>query len=657
MSASIEAHIAEHVATPIPPTNPAYDQAPLSHRAAMIHMRDDIPEEDMPPQRRFILTAPLLGCDVAKSYAAAAARPPRGLYDFVNTIEARQGLIHSPGHDARTTARVADRAEDVVRKRESEDFYTQLHDTQTNHRDIRLEINVVKGQRTAYETELGEVRQAYLCSKAQNRALLARLETLETYMSRIEWQRQSTEDLTVRQMMRTQVMIDLILFILHYVVYNHACNKTRSKRHQTPESAQAMIDRAIQRNSTHTQDDASQSSGGGLRRPVQPVRVGSYTDFMKCQPLNFKGTECVVGLSQWLKKIESIFHISGCAIDNQVKFATCTLLGVALTCWNGRVRTLGHDGAYNLKSEKVDKYISGLPDNIHVNVMSARPKTLDDAIELASDLMDQKLRTYAERQKDNKRKADDSSRNNQQPHKKQNVARAYTAGPSEKKAYTGNLPLCTNGCHATNRIGGSIQQHKTTTTKSKAGACYECGNTRHIKKNCPKLKNHGNGNRSGTTQGRAYALGGRDASPNSNGCDVFLAHITTKEPKDKSEGKRLENVSIVRDFPEVFPEDLSGIPPARQVKFQIDLVPGTAPVAGVPYRLAPSEMKELAEQLQEQSDKGFIRPSSSLWEALVLFVKKKDESFRMCIDYHELNKLTVKNRYPLPRIDDLFDQL
>ncbi|GJY00793.1 putative reverse transcriptase domain-containing protein [Tanacetum coccineum] len=122
----------------------------------------------------------------------------------------------------------------------------------------------------------------------------------------------------------------------------------------------------------------------------------------------------------------------------------------------------------------------------------------------------------------------------------------------------------------------------------------------------------------------------------SKGCDVFLAHITTKEAKDKSEGKQLEDVPIVKDFPEVSPEDL----PAR-----------------APYRLAPSEMKELAEQLQELSDKGFIRPSSSPWGAPVLFVKKKDGSFRMCIDYHELNKLTVKNRYPLPRIDDLFDQL
>ncbi|GJV06586.1 putative reverse transcriptase domain-containing protein [Tanacetum coccineum] len=127
--------------------------------------------------------------------------------------------------------------------------------------------------------------------------------------------------------------------------------------------------------------------------------------------------------------------------------------------------------------------------------------------------------------------------------------------------------------------------------------------------------------------------------------------------KDKSKEKQLERRTIVQDFPEVFPEDLPGIPPTRQVEFQIDLIPGAAPVARAPYRLAPSEMKELSDQLKELSDKGFIRPSSSPWGAPVLFVKKKDGSFRMCIDYRELNKLTVKNRYPLPRIDDLFDQL
>lgn len=119
----------------------------------------------------------------------------------------------------------------------------------------------------------------------------------------------------------------------------------------------------------------------------------------------------------------------------------------------------------------------------------------------------------------------------------------------------------------------------------------------------------------------------------------------------------IADVDVVNEFPDVFPEDLPGLPPDREVEFYIDLVPGATPVAKAPYRLAPSEMKELMSQLQELLDKGFIRPSSSPWGAPILFVKKKDGSMRMCIDYRELNKRTVKNKYPLPRIDDLFDQL
>ncbi|GJY68411.1 hypothetical protein Tco_0471393 [Tanacetum coccineum] len=205
MSAFMEARIAKHAATPIPPTSPVYDQAPLGHRAAMIRMRDDIPEEDMPSRRRFVLTAPSPGCDVAESSAATAARPPRGQYDFVDTVVAGQGLIRSPGHDARTIAKAADRAEDVgyVRALQASGHRMmtsneELHDARTDRRDIRLEIEVVRGQRTAYETKLHEVRQAYLSFDAQNRALLARLEILETHMSRMEWQRQRDEDDAVR---------------------------------------------------------------------------------------------------------------------------------------------------------------------------------------------------------------------------------------------------------------------------------------------------------------------------------------------------------------------------------------------------------------------------------------------------------------------------
>ncbi|GJT70924.1 putative reverse transcriptase domain-containing protein, partial [Tanacetum coccineum] len=411
-AALIDAFAAGSPPFPLPPTSLAYDHAPLGHKAAMICMRDDIPEEDMPPQRRFVLTAPPPKCDVAES-SAAAARPPRGQYDFVDTVETGQGLIRSPSHDARTIAKGADRAEGVgyvralqaskhrmmtsikeinlrvsyqaqVRRRESKDFYTQLHDAQTDRRDIRLEIDV-------------------------NRVLLVRLETLETHMSRMEWQRQSAEDFAVRQMMRTHVLeararidtvedagiIIIISICIDIVIISHVhcilvisiimpVTRQGANDVMTPKSIQAMIDRAIQRNSTHTQDDAGQSSSGGLRRPVQPARVCSYTDFMKCQPLNFKGTEGVVGLSQWLKKMESVFHISGCTVDNQGTLKKkltdkyCPkgeIKKLEIELWNLRVR--GNDVAAHTQrfqelslmctkfladeTEKVDKYISGLP--------------------------------------------------------------------------------------------------------------------------------------------------------------------------------------------------------------------------------------------------------------------------------------------------------
>ncbi|GJY57697.1 putative reverse transcriptase domain-containing protein [Tanacetum coccineum] len=134
-----------------------------------------------------------------------------------------------------------------------------------------------------------------------------------------------------------------------------------------------------------------------------------------------------------------------------------------------------------------------------------------------------------------------------------------------------------------------------------------------------------------------------------------------KDPKSlsyiKADEKRLDDIRIVRDLPEVFLDDLTGLPPVREIEFRIDLIPGVLPVVKSPYRLAPSEMQELSNQLKELQEKGFIRPSHSPWGAPVLFVKKKDGALRMCIDYRELNKLTIKNRYPLPRIDDLFDQL
>ncbi|KAL5752232.1 hypothetical protein ACOSQ2_022739 [Xanthoceras sorbifolium] len=137
------------------------------------------------------------------------------------------------------------------------------------------------------------------------------------------------------------------------------------------------------------------------------------------------------------------------------------------------------------------------------------------------------------------------------------------------------------------------------------------------------------------------------------GCETYLAYVVDVE---KIESSPL-NISTVCDFPDVFPEELPSLPPIREIEFAIDVIPGTTPISITPYRMAPAELKELKLQLQELLDKGFIRPNVSPWGAPVLFVKKKDGTLRLCIDYRQLNKITVKNKYPLPRIDDLFDQL
>nr|GEY30965.1 retrotransposable element Tf2 [Tanacetum cinerariifolium] len=479
-----------------------------------------------------------------------------------------------------------------VRRQETANFYTQLLDAQTNRRDIRLEIDV----------------------------------------------RQSTEDLAVTQMMRihtleararTDTMEDADS---SYSRTAMPVTRQGTNDVMTPESIQDMIDRAIQRNSTHTQDDASQSSGEGLRRPVQPARVCSYTYFMKCQPLNFKGTKGVVGLSQWIKKMESVFHISGCAIDKQVKFATCTLLGAVLTWWNGHVRTLGHDAAYamtwgtlkkklmdkycpkgeikklkielwNLRvkgndvaaytqrfqelalmctkfltdeTEKVDKYISGLPDNIHRNVMSARPKTLDETIELANDLMDQKLhqgRVYALGGRD---ASPDSNvitgtflLNNRYAKILFDTGADRSFGSTTFSALIDITPTTLENHYDVELADGKIIGVNT------------------IIRGCTlNFMNHPfNIDLMPVPLCSFYIIIGMDwltkyhrviICDEKIGCDVFLANVTTKEAKDKSDGRRLEDVPTVRDFLEVFLEDLPGIPPARPVEFQIDLVPGLA---------------------------------------------------------------------------------
>jgi len=137
------------------------------------------------------------------------------------------------------------------------------------------------------------------------------------------------------------------------------------------------------------------------------------------------------------------------------------------------------------------------------------------------------------------------------------------------------------------------------------------------------------------------------------GCEGFLCNVVKIEGAKSS----LEDIPVVREFPDVFSEEILGMPPLMQVEVCINLTPRATPISKSHYRMAQVELKKLMTQLDKQLEKGYIQPSTSPWGAPVLFVKKKDGTLRLCIDYRELNKITVKNRYPLPRIDDLFDQL
>nr|GEU63883.1 hypothetical protein [Tanacetum cinerariifolium] len=657
MSASMEACIARHAALPSPPllvpslplplpspltTSLTDTGAPLGYRAARIRMRallpstsrrTDILEVDMPPRKMAYLTTLTLGFKIGESSVAGIARQP-GPTKF----GLRRCRVEQAGYE------ITDTWDEIVNKM-IEIALTTLEGV--NERVTELDTTVRQ------RTDEFEVR----FKDAQfDRALLrARVNTL--FIDRPDHR-------------HTAMLMD------KEAMYSREAWAFSMDRNPVDYDTWTYQERDANRSRN---GDNNNDPGAGGRRQMTTPRECSYTDFLKCQPISFQGTEGVVGLARWIEKMDVAYAMPWAALKRMIT-----------------------------KAKKVERYIGGLPDMIHGSVKASKPQSMQEEIEFATEMMDKKMLTHAERQAEHKRKLDDTSRNNQhqqQSFKRNNVAWAYTAGPGDKKPYGGIKPLypkcnyhhdgpCTQKCTNYRKIGHWARDYKSRPTANNNNQRAQGANAKGTAGTNPNsnvvtgtflLNNHyalvlfdTGADRSfvsttfsslidiiPTTLDHGYDVelaDGRiiwvntlirgctlnflnhpfnidlmpiemgsfdviigmdwlvkyhavivcdenlvrvpfgeeilifhgDGSNNGHesrlniisctktqryllkGCPIFLAHVTTKEAKDKSKEKRLEDVPIVQDFPEVFLEEFLGIPPTRQVEFQINLVPGTA---------------------------------------------------------------------------------
>ncbi|GJT07479.1 putative reverse transcriptase domain-containing protein [Tanacetum coccineum] len=669
---------AEAVSTShLPPLpSPLPIPAPTSSPPILLPFTDhgaDRPEVCLPPRKRLCFTfGPRY--EVGESSSPAAARPVGGLrvdYGFVATMdrEIRRDPEIDDGYG------ITDSWDEIVETLQGAPVSTNTEDRRSHVHTARL-----------MEMEARMSREAW--GRSMDASDLARAEVM-SLRTTVLAQQSEIRDLQSTDRKRQTVITELLV-----ADYRRQRQLTKALK-----LLQAMIDQGVTaalaaRDAIRsTNGDDSHNSGTGVRRTEQTAREFTYTDFLKCQPLNFKGTE-------------------GDAVGHDAAYGMPwkTLMKMMTDKYYPRneIKKLEME-IWDLKrmfpeeSDKIKKYVGGLPDMIYGSVVASKPKTMQDAVEIETELMDKKIRTLAELQTETqghfKRECPKLKNNNNRGNQGGNgnaPAKVYAVGRAgtdpDSNVMTGTFLL--NNRYAFVLFDTGADRSFVSTafssqidfTPSALDHYYDVkladgrinGLNTILRGYTLNFPNHpfnidlipielgsfdaiigmdwlakyqviivcakkivripwgnetlivrGDGSNRGNETRLNIISCTKTHKYLQKGCQVFLAHVTTKKAEDKSKEKRLEDVPIVRDFPKVFPEDLS----------------------------APSEMKELSEQLKELSSKGFIRPSSSPWGAPVLFVKKKDGSFRMCIDYRELNKLMVKNRYPLPRIDDFFDQL
>ncbi|GJV08639.1 reverse transcriptase domain-containing protein [Tanacetum coccineum] len=697
------------VTLPSPPL-PPYLYIPLP-----VDCRDDIPESERPPRKRSCLFALGSRYEVRES---STARPigGRGVdYGFVSTLDAeeRQRGIREVGYGIRDTwvdpveavpeiapmtvrevnTRVTELAE--LHEHDTQDLYALLEDAQDSRTHISQRVTMdsqrvnllMKDRMTLQETEVHYELQTH---REQVYAHESQLHAHQTQL-----QLQGT-------LIQTQYQVHETRFQMQQVEMAELRETDRRRQAQMVETLRVMRDMRREMGDMQAELLALREQQRRARQPGPDVRVPDHQDASRDADSHIYQIR-TLGANAY----SMTWEVKG----NDVPTYTERFQELTLICTKFVVN----------ETKKVDKYISGLPDNIYGNMKSSRPKKLDETIELANDLMDQKLRTYAERQTDNKRKADDSSRNNhghqQQPFKRQNVAKVYNIGSGEKKPYDGSLTKCTkchfhhNGpctqkCYKRYKVGhfacdcrssgnnNVANAQKDNRAVPKGNCCFEYGASGHFKRDCPKFKNKDGGN--GNSQGWVYAIGNVEKNGNalkdpdsnvvmgtfllnnhyasilfdtgadrsfistafSSQIDIAPTSLENSYDVELADGKIVEINTIIRgctlnflnhpfnidlmpvelgsfdviigmdwlrrchavivcdeklvripygnetlifrgnesnngresrltiiscsklkNFLEVFPEDLLGLPPARPVEFQIDLIPGAAPVA------------------------------------------------------------------------------